>query len=298
MKMHMMSDVQVTSKKVRHVIGGMTGLLLFIFCMRTFFFVIYQVPTGSMEATMLVGERFFADKFSMWLRFPQRGEIIAFNDVRFPYSSHPLIRFFQEYIWGPIDFCKRVIGVPGDRVRGVIEGGKPVIYINDVRLDEPYLNPYPLLGIWNKGQHTMVSYDPLIPYDQQKLYCIDPTKVMQVAGDKLNAKLTGDFATEFTIDQNGRILQLPEVASKSHWGGGSDEFYIELEPNQFWVMGDNRRGSTDSRAFGPIKDPHALIHWRIWSHDSDEAWWIWDLIKHPIDFWARMRWNRFFDVLQ
>ena len=299
----MAPNTRASNQTTWQTIREFAVLLFLIFCARTFFFGLYQVPSGSMEVTMLVGERFFGDKISMWLRSPQRGEIIAFNDVQYPYSSNPMLRLFQEYVWGPVNLTKRVIGVPGDRVRGVIEDGKPAIYVNDIRLDEPYLNPYALLGVWkSNGEYKMVSYDPLMPYDQQKFYRIDPTMVMHVQGDMVNA--------DFMVTEDGRILQLPGVTSTSHtrsarmrhgknyWGGGSDEFYIELGPNQFWVMGDNRRGSKDSRAFGPIKDPHALIRWRIWSHDSDEAWWIWDLIKHPIDFWTRMRWNRFFDVLR
>ena len=42
-------------------------LLMIVFFVRTFFFGLYQVPTGSMETTMLVGERFFADKLSIIL---------------------------------------------------------------------------------------------------------------------------------------------------------------------------------------------------------------------------------------
>ena len=41
------------------------GILLIVFLVRTFVFGLYQVPTGSMETTMLVGEGFFADKWSL-----------------------------------------------------------------------------------------------------------------------------------------------------------------------------------------------------------------------------------------
>ena len=46
-------------------------LLMVVFLIRTFGFGLYQVPTGSMETTMLVGERFFADKFSYNFRKPR-----------------------------------------------------------------------------------------------------------------------------------------------------------------------------------------------------------------------------------
>ena len=65
-------------------------------------------------------------------------------------------------------------------------------------------------------------------------------------------------------------------------------------------MGDNRRGSGDSRSFGPVKRDsiHGRIVFRIWSIDSYESWWILDLIKNPISFWRRVRWERFFQVLK
>src|SRR5947207_1819537 len=93
-------------------------LLLVVFLIRTFGFGLYQVPTGSMETTMLVGERFFADKFSYNFRKPRYGEIIAMNDPEFKYSSNAIMNLFQHYVWGPSNWTKRVIGVPGDVMRG------------------------------------------------------------------------------------------------------------------------------------------------------------------------------------
>ncbi|MDZ4123965.1 MAG: S26 family signal peptidase, partial [Hydrogenophaga sp.] len=49
-------------------------ILLVIFLIRTFGFGLYQVPTGSMETTMLVGERFFADKFTPLFRPIKQGD--------------------------------------------------------------------------------------------------------------------------------------------------------------------------------------------------------------------------------
>src|SRR5579871_884059 len=82
-------------------IKELAGLLIIVFLIRTFGFGLYQVPTGSMEVTMLVGERFFADKFTILFAKPSRGQIISFNDPLFPYSTNPVVRLFQEYVWGP-----------------------------------------------------------------------------------------------------------------------------------------------------------------------------------------------------
>jgi len=134
----------------------MTFLLIIIFLIRTFGFGLYQVPSGSMEVTMLEGERFFADKLSYWFVKPKRLDIISFNAPagttapHFNYSCQPAKRFWQKFFYGPDNWTKRVIGLPGETVRGVLEEGKPVIYIKnkdgEFKLDQTnFVNKYPLV---------------------------------------------------------------------------------------------------------------------------------------------------------
>ena len=84
--------------------------------------------------------------------------------------------------------------------------------------------------------------------------------------------------------------------------GDKDIYDVHLGPNQYWMMGDNRQASSDSRDWGPLDANKILIHgriiFRIWSIDSDMSWWIVDLLKHPIDFWHRVRWSRFFQIIR
>lgn len=337
----------VSMRKQRPVEGflvtfkELVTLLLIVFLIRTFGFGLYQVPTGSMETTMLVGERFFADKFTILFSKPKRGDIVSFNDPKYPYSSNQLMRLFQEYIGtfsGPINWTKRVIGVPGDKIRGTIENGVPAIYVNDQKIDEPYVNKYPLLARWLEDPEKLReqtlsqafalvqyfgidkpveefalqlllekrdwrSYDPHAPYDKQPFY--------RFREDRIAHLPAGWQEVGVTITPDGRAMREPNKPNEligveltrrgvSHWNG-TDEFYVELGDNEYWLQGDNRRGSYDCRAFGPV--PGRLIHgkiiFRIWSLDSVsnawiDSWWIVDLIKHPIDFWQRLRWDRFF----
>ena len=302
-------------------------LLLIVFLVRTVGFGLYQVPTGSMETTMLVGERFFADKLSYNFRKPQHCEIIAFNDPGFKYSVNPLTKLFQKYVWGPSNWTKRVIGVPGDVIRGVIEDGKPVVYRNGIKLDESYVNQYPLIRVYrqdfdvitnmieqevqkisrgyrvNKAdvelykkqrldqESTKRSYDSSKPYDQQPFYDLNPDRI--VGGQKENFDL--DIPGTPLLSKDNRTS--PDE-TRNNWNG-SDVYYVKLGANEYWCMGDNRLGSHDCRFFGPIKgdEIHGRIIFRIWSLDSDESWWIVDLIKHPINFWHRVRWSRFFQIM-
>lgn len=278
-------------------------LLLIVFLIRTFGFGLYQVPSGSMETTMLVGERFFADKFTYLFSSPKRSDIISMNEPIYPYSDNKVKKFFEEYVWGPSNWTKRVIGLPGETVDGKIEDGKPVVYINGVKLDEPYLNKYPLIYFYKVDpsglfQHmrngcaesefmrnvTTYSYDPNVSYKDQPFYRMNPKQIV-IGKDGKPILVWPDEAVgprEHTV-----------MPGKNYWDG-SDEFHVELGPDEYWCMGDNRRGSKDCRCFGPIKRRliHGKILFLIWSLDSDESWWIVDLIKHPIDFWKRIRWSR------
>lgn len=265
-------------------------ILPLAFFIRTFFYGLYKVPTGSMETTMLVGEGFVADKLTIWFQPIKRGEIIAFNDPTYDYSTNPLINWWQRYVWGPSNWTKRVIGLPGEKVRLAVEDGKPVIYINDVKLDEPYVNNFPLMPVWLSGFPTLQdlylagenknckvptyrSYDPNKPFDQQPFYRINPAH----------------------IDLKGWApIRYPNTPLSTYHIPGDDEKEMVLGENEYWVMGDNRLGSWDSRGWGILDGIliHGRIKFRLYSFDSDESWFIVDLIKHPIDFWKRVRWSR------
>jgi signal peptidase I len=261
-------------------------ILPIAFVIRTFGFGLYQVPTGSMETTLLAGERFFADKLSYWMRKPQRGEVIAFNIPTYPYSTNRAVNLWQLYAsWNVPNWTKRVIGLPGDKVKGVVEDGHPVVYLNGTKLDESaYLNKYPLIYVWKSLSHGNSryspepnyysrSFDPSVPWNQQPFYKIDPRLII------LNEQT-----------REPQVILYPGTPLHS----GADTFEVTLGENQYWVMGDNRLGSSDSRDWGPLdgKLIHGRIVFRIWSIDSTESWWFVELIKNPIAFWQKIRWSR------
>ena len=302
-------------------------VLFIVFLIRTFFFGLYQVPSGSMETTMLVGERFFADKFTYLFSAPKKGHIISLNSPLFNYSSNTLVRLFQEYVWGPQNLTKRIIAGPNDEVWGKIEDGKPVIYLNGKKLDEPYLNKYPLIDVWKRNpreiqkdarlqgikllsqnqlsstefeefmkrkindEYSRKSYDPSVPFEKQPFYRIKESLVVKDENGNPLLLYPG------TVLDESKIGAEPPM-DKNYWDR-TDVFHVKLGSDQYWLMGDNRLNSADSRMFGPISRHliHGRIVFRILSIDSDDDWIILDLLKHPLDFWKRIRWNRFFQFL-
>ncbi len=275
---------------VADLIESLFVIVPVVFLIKTFIFGLYQVPTCSMETTMLVGERFLADKLTPYFSTPKRGQIISFNNPNHVYSENKLINFYQQYVdWNVANWTKRVIAVPGDHIEGKIEDGKPVVYVNGVKLDEPYLNKYPVMVVFKsqlgkQGEFVRRSYDETVSYCNQPCYRFDPLEI------KHAKKYIGD-----------EIIFYPHTPAHDCHGRDKDIYDVHLQAGQYWMMGDNRQGSYDSRDWGPLDTNkvvwHGRILLRIWSLDSDESWWFVDLFKHPIDFWSRVRWGRFFQVL-
>jgi signal peptidase I len=107
------------------VIGG---ALLVALVVRTFLVQAFWIPSASMEPTLHEGDRVLVNKLSYDLHDVRHGDVIVFerpdepSDVPHPEDEIP-------------DLIKRVIGLPGD----TIEARDGVVYINDERIDEPYL---------------------------------------------------------------------------------------------------------------------------------------------------------------
>ena len=254
------------------------------FLVRTWGYGLYRVPTGSMETTMLVGEMFFADKCTYSFSKPKRGDIITFNEPVFHYSDNKIINLWQCYVWGPENWTKRLIGIPGDRVEGKIEEGKPVVYVNGTKLHEPYVNKYPLIPV-SLHKFEFRSYDPNASYQEQPFYKMNGLLVKQIQRRYEEAGYTGY-----------RVAGTPLNEIKPYSPGitGSDIFDVTLGDDQYWAMGDNRLGSWDSRGWGVLHRSfiHGKIVFRIFSIDTTADWLIFDILKHPISFWKRFRWSR------
>jgi signal peptidase I len=91
-----------------------------------FFLRMPQVSGLSMEPHIRSGEYVLINTFAYRFAAPRRGEIVAFRHnraLRQPQDDTSAV------------FIKRVVGLPGDRIR--IERGQ--VYVNGVKLDEPYV---------------------------------------------------------------------------------------------------------------------------------------------------------------
>jgi signal peptidase I len=140
-------------KKKRHpalsFLGELPGLILMAFALaliiKSTLLQAFWIPTGSMEATLVPGDRVIVAKVPYYFHDPQRFDIIVFEEpdpAKVP----------DRGVWGGLthwlgqglgftppdnaDYIKRVIGEPGDVVYA--KGGH--VFVNGVRLSEPYLD--------------------------------------------------------------------------------------------------------------------------------------------------------------
>ena len=94
----------------------------------TFVIQAFQIPTPSMEDTLLVGDYLLVDKLHFGGRFGS--PFVPYRPIK-----HGDIIVFHYPVNPPQHFVKRVIGVPGDRVRLI----NKQVYVNGLAMTEPYV---------------------------------------------------------------------------------------------------------------------------------------------------------------
>lgn len=113
--------------------------------LKTFVVQAFYIPSGSMEPTLMPGDRVLVDKV---LYHPHRGDIIVFqNPQPSPQPDRGIVGGFLHWLSEGFgfarppdeDFIKRVIGMPGDVVE--LRDGK--LYVNGRLIPEPYLHGRP-----------------------------------------------------------------------------------------------------------------------------------------------------------
>lgn len=107
------------------------GALLVALVVKTFLVQAFWIPSPSMRDSLVEGDRVLVNKLADDISDIDRGDIIVFKRPENGNEGHPE---------GEIqDLIKRVVGLPGDEV----EARDGVVYVNDQRLDEPYVSSSP-----------------------------------------------------------------------------------------------------------------------------------------------------------
>jgi len=120
----------------RELIETILWALVIALLIRYFVIEGYYIPSGSMEPTLVPGERVLVAKFIYHFTEPQRGDIIVF---RYPLDSRK-------------NLIKRIVALPGETIK--IENG--LVYINGVPLEgELFARPYYDAGYYGQGEKVI-----------------------------------------------------------------------------------------------------------------------------------------------
>jgi signal peptidase I len=102
-----------------------TGLFIITFTLQAF-----EIPSSSMENTLLIGDHVFVDRMMLAPKTNWVGPLLPYRN-----PQHGDIFVFISPAQPGLYVVKRVIGVPGDRIH-LVDG---VVYRNGQKLDEPYV---------------------------------------------------------------------------------------------------------------------------------------------------------------
>jgi len=243
-----------------------------------FIFQNFEIPSPSMQNTLLVGDHLLVDRTTLargskWAPFVhyrpvERGDIIVFMK---PHSEVP-----------DMILVKRAIGVPGDR----IHLRKGVVYVNGVAQAEPYaIQP---------SEMDLAPYRDDFPSDLVGLRWYGSEDLAQ-RGECQNRECVESEAID------NRVMDWVDDLPK--YIQGDD---LVVPPGMVFAMGDNRTHSLDGRFWGFVPQKNILgrplfVYWSFKTPDdqvdktstSDKLKF---LLFEATHFFDETRWNRTFHV--
>jgi signal peptidase I len=201
--------------------GSFFPVIALVFFLRSFLFEPFKIPSSSMVPTLLVGDLILVNKFTYGIRLPIINQkIIQIND---PQRGDVMV--FKYPMDMSQDYIKRVVGVPGDKItyenKRLTVNGKAVTY---GALDD-YLD------------------DESLVYKKQ-----------------FTEGLTG-VEHRILNDERAGTLNLSDVRDFPHKDACTysyEGFTCVVPAGNYFMMGDNRDNSADSRYWGFVPDKNIV----------------------------------------
>jgi len=248
------------------------SILLFI---NVFVWQNFQIPTSSMENSLLIGDHLTVNTFVFQAKGWEK-KVFPFRDVR---RGDVVVFKYPRDI--RMDYIKRCIGLPGDQFQ--IKQDR--VYINGEPLDEAY-------AFYKK--HGQIPRDPDNAYRPMDY---DRLKPGLENADRVD-KVTIDLRTiRYWTSRSLSIFKSIDQESYDKLKARLDASEPDRIPEGFYLMmGDNRNNSSDSRVWGLV--PEELIQGRAWfvwwsygeelnTQDAKGFDWVMTYLRVPVYIWTR-----------
>ncbi|MFO1504711.1 MAG: signal peptidase I [Steroidobacteraceae bacterium] len=238
---------------------SMVPVVVVVLLLRSFLFEPFRIPTDSMMPTLQAGDFILVNKYHYGLRLPvlnklflkvnepQRGDVIVFR-----YPPDPAI-----------NYIKRVVGLPGDRIKVVGD----LIYVNDVPLKQGEPQRYSD-GCYENMRLTEVQTGT---HRHQTLSCLSPRPLPGAVLPSCNRRIDRGYVCDEGIP----------VSVASGILDANDFEEVTVPAGNYMVIGDNRDNSSDSRVWGFVPEANLV-------GSARRIWFNIDLARSPWVNWARI----------
>lgn len=275
---------QQKKSAVREWLEALIWAVIVVFLINQYVFQLYQIPTSSMETTLLIKDRVFVNKFIYGpelypqgpkifdSRTPERDEIIVFENPNYV-SRGPLFDTVNRIVYMltlslvNLDkdengqprsqlYVKRAIGLPGDTIRFVegeihIRPAGMSAFLSETQFRE-------LTGLVDPHQRLISPSAYLIISDAARFQALRSTGSSTMTQDQRLVESVKRFQEMDLIDyyhyyqtyyKERMSIDPSDMSSRSFFARYDNGLYVP--DGYFLPIGDNRDNSGDGRYFGP-----------------------------------------------
>ena len=212
-------------------------VILIVFLLRSFLVEPFRIPSGSMIPSLKVGDFILVNKYTWGIRLPVAN--IKIKDVSQPQRGDVMV--FRYPVDPSLDYIKRVIGLPGDKVTYTADKR---LLINDQAIPFKFERDYNYIKPGLNSVNAKLYREQLGTHRHAVLVQADDPPV--------RAEQVRPFQYRANCDYNDR------------------GFVCTVPPGHYFMMGDNRDDSTDSRYWGFVPNENIVGKaFFVWMNFSD-----------------------------
>lgn len=207
-------------------------VILFVFLLRSFVVEPFKIPSGSMIPTLLIGDLILVNKFAYGIRLPIIDKKVL--PVSDPQRGDVVV--FRYPKDPSTDYIKRVVGIGGD----VVEYRNKRLWINGVAQPVKQLDKYYDANTFTYSLHFR-----------------------ETLGNKQH-QILNDANAPF------QVIGAQDFPNRNQCSYDASGFRCVVPKGQYFMMGDNRDNSSDSRIWGFVQD-HQIVGkaFFVWMNFSD-----------------------------